>query len=304
MENDFVRRLRARLGTHAAVPLGIGDDAASVHTGEETLVTVDLLCEGTHFRLGEATPEQIGRKALAVSLSDIAAMAGVPLAVFVAFTAPADGGLSLVEGLYQGMIPLAEEFNTAIAGGDTNSWDGPLVISTTVLGKVHPRGKLTRHHARPGDVLLVTGSLGGSLAGHHLSFVPRVREAQRLHEGYELSAGMDLSDGLLVDLGRLIEASGVGAALDLEAIPISEAAWRHAGRHNRQGALEAALGDGEDFELLLCAAPGEAARMLSEQPLEIPLTQIGTIVAEPGLWLTAPEGRQRLEVRGWQHRLS
>src|SRR5690606_13447043 len=146
--------------------------------------------------------------------------------------------------LYRGMIPLAEQYGVAIAGGDTNSWDGPLAITVTAFGRVTERGPLTRSGARPGDLLLVTGALGGSILGRHLRVEPRVREALLLNERYELTAGMDISDGLALDASRLAAASRCGVALRLDSIPISGDAVELAERDGKTP-LAHALGDGE-----------------------------------------------------------
>jgi thiamine-monophosphate kinase len=196
MERELIAYLRHRLPPHPRLRLGLGDDAAVLRMAEveQCVFTVDMLMDQVDFRLPEADPRQVGRKALAVNLSDLAAMASEPLAAVVALALPRRSGMELAVGLYEGMLPLAEEYDLAIAGGDTNSWDGPLVVSITLLGKVTPRGPLIRGGARPGDWIVVTGSFGGSILGRHLTFQPRVREALRLAELYDLHAGIDVSD--------------------------------------------------------------------------------------------------------------
>lgn len=305
MESELIARLRRRIPPHPLLRLGPGDDAAVLRMADvaECVVTVDLLTDGVDFEVGRVDPRRIGRKALAVNLSDLAAMAARPLAGVVAVALPRVGGLDLGVALVEGFLPLAERYGLAIAGGDTNSWDGPLVISVTLLGTVTPRGPLVRGGAQPGDRILVTGALGGSILGHHLDFEPRVDEALRLAERYELHAGIDISDGLSVDLAHLVQESGCGAVLDLDAVPIADDARRLAQQlDDGSTALDHALADGEDFELLLAAAPDEAARMLAERPLDVPLTDIGRFVDEPGLWQTdRRHGRRTLEPRGWEH---
>ncbi len=174
--------------------------------------------------LPEHDPRRIGHKALAVNLSDLAAMAAQPLAAFISVALPKAGAERLARELFEGILPLAQRHGVAIAGGDTNTWTGGLVISITALGTVTARGPLLRSGARPGDRILVTGSLGGSILGKHLDFEPRVAEALLLAERYELHAGIDVSDGLSLDLSRMAGESGCGAVLDLLQIPVAEAA--------------------------------------------------------------------------------
>ncbi|HEY5315682.1 MAG TPA: thiamine-phosphate kinase [Pirellulales bacterium] len=305
MEAELIAWLRPRLADQHPLALGIGDDAALVQLPPpgQCLLTVDMLTDGVDFRLAEASPQRIGRKALAVNLSDMAAMAGSPLAALVGLVLPRTGGLALAQGLYEGLLPLAADYGVSIAGGDTNTWDGPLVLSITLVGTPGPHGPLRRDGARPGDRILVTGDLGGSLLGRHFDFEPRVREALCLAERYQLRAGMDISDGLSLDLSRMAAASGCGARLALARVPISPAAERWA-RHLADGStpLEHALADGEDFELLLAASPAEAARMLADQPLGVPLSEIGEFTDGAGLTAVEPNGTLRvLEPRGYQH---
>jgi thiamine-monophosphate kinase len=199
------------------------------------------------------------------------------------------------------MLPLAKRFDLAIAGGDINTWDGPLAISIAAIGRTSLRGALLRSGARPGDVLLVTGALGGSLLGRHLAVEPRVREALALHSMYELRGGMDVSDGLALDASRLAAASECGVAIDLAAIPVSADA-RQLAESTGRTAQDHALGDGEDFELLLAAKPDVAEALVSDHPLEIPITAIGWFVEAPGLWQAAEDGELApLEPAGYQH---
>ncbi len=270
---------------------------------DECAVTIDLLSDGVDFRLSEIDPRRAGRKALAVNLSDLAAMAAKPMAAVVSVCLPRPGGYELAQALVEGMLPLAEQYDVAIAGGDTNSWDAPLVVSVTLLGTVTERGPLRRDGARLGDRILVTGAMGGSILGRHLDFEPRVREALLLNERYRLHAGIDISDGLSLDLSRLAEASGCGAVLHTTGVPVHDDARRLA-RQRDDGAtpLEHALNDGEDFELILAVPPADAGSLLAEQPLDVPLTDIGEFVEEPGLWQIDARGiRHELPPRGWEH---
>jgi len=305
MEAELIAHLRRRLPPHPLLRLGIGDDAAVLRMAEvdECVLSVDLLTDQVDFELSEVDPVRVGRKALAVNLSDLAAMASQPLAGVVALALPREGGMDLAIALYEGMLPLAEEFDLAIAGGDTNSWPGPLALSITVVGKVTSRGPLTRSGAQPGDRIMVTGSFGGSILGRHLDFQPRVAEALRLAERYELRAGIDVSDGLSIDLARLARESGCGAILQSDAVPVADDAHRLAEKlADGSTPLEHALGDGEDFELILAVPPDEAERILAEQPLDVPLSSIGEFIREPGLWQVDARGRELpLLPRGYQH---
>ncbi|HWB00253.1 MAG TPA: thiamine-phosphate kinase [Pirellulales bacterium] len=303
METEFIAWLRSRVPHGRGIVVGAGDDAAVLNLapGPVTLATVDMLTDGVDFRLGEVDPHRVGRKALAVNLSDIAAMAGRPTAALISVALPRNGAAELARALYEGIAPLAEKYGVAIAGGDTNTWDGSLVISVTLLGEATGRGPLLRSGAKPGDAILVTGSFGGSILGHHFDFEPRVAEAMLLHERYTLHAGMDVSDGLSVDLAKLAAESHVGAELELSTIPISSAAHTLAARDGRS-ALDHALSDGEDFELIVAAAPDVAERIEREQPLAIPVTRIGRFTADGGLWSIDNDGmRKPLTPRGWEH---
>jgi thiamine-monophosphate kinase len=201
------------------------------------------------------------------------------------------------------MLPLAAQFDCAIAGGDVNSWSGPLAISVTALGEVQPGREWRRSGARPGDQILVTGSFGGSILGKQFTFTPRVSEALWLAEHLEVHAAIDVSDGLSLDLSRLAEASGVGACLDPDRVPISEAARQLSGSDGRSP-LDHALGDGEDFELIFAVSQASAERFFVEHPnWRGRLTAIGQFVVQKGLWLQDDAGMQPLPPRGYQHRL-
>jgi thiamine-monophosphate kinase len=237
---------------------------------------------------------------MAVNLSDIAAMAGRPIAAVVSVGLPRRGGRALAEDLYLGLRDVADAFDTAIIGGDTNSWDGGLVISVTLLGVATPPGPVRRSGAKPGDWLMVTGSFGGSIKGKHLDFTPRIREALALQSSVALRAMIDVSDGLAADIWHICEESHCGAVLRAEAIPIAAAAHT---MNDGQTPLQHALGDGEDFELAFAVSAEDGQRLLTSQPLPgVAIAHIGEIVAE-GLWLEEEGHRRALPPTGYVHTL-
>lgn len=300
-EFAYIDWIRARTASHPAVPLGIGDDAAWLRLPPpgECLVTVDMLMDGVDFRLPEVDPRLVGRKALAVSLSDIAAMAGRPLAAFVSLALP-QNGRQLAEGVHAGIEALAGEFNVAVAGGDTNSWNGPLVLSVTLLGQPTGGGPVRRSGAKAGDWILVTGDFGGSISEKHLSFQPRVAEAMTLNQIVSLHAMIDVSDGLAADLHHLLDESQKGAVVRAADVPVSDAARRLTDKPP----LERAFGDGEDFELLLTVSEEDGRRLLANPPFATRLTHIGEITAERECRVVRSDGTSSPLARsGWVHRL-
>jgi len=310
-ENEFVADLLRGLARDRRLEVPAGDDAAVLRPPAQrrTVVTVDMLMEGVDFVLGpDCRPEAVGHKALAVSLSDLAAMGSRPEAAVVAVALPRRGGDALGHALQSGLARAAASYDVALAGGDTNSWDGPLVISTTLLGSVPPGAGWRRDGARPGDLLVATGAFGGSILGRHLAVTPRCREAAAIAGAYAVHAAIDTSDGLSLDLARMMDASNAAAVLDLDAVPIHPDASRAAARPgDDRTPLEHALGDGEDFELVLAMPPSEARRLVAEggRPrLDTPLSIIGEVIAGKGLFAESRTGGRRpLVPRGYQHDL-
>jgi thiamine-monophosphate kinase len=303
-EFDLIAYVRARAARHPRLALGIGDDAALVRFpgSSGSLVTVDMLMEGVDFTLAGATGRQIGWKALAVNLSDIAAMAGMPVACVVSVALPRRGGFELGRELLAGVELCAAKFNVALAGGDTNTWDGPLVISVTVLGEPTAKGPVLRSGARAGDWIMTTGTFGGSLAGKHLDFAPRVAEALALHQAADLHAMIDTSDGLAADLWHILEESHVGAVLEETKVPISDAAWQI---HDMRSPFVHALSDGEDFELIFTVSPAEGQALLNKPPCDVQLSHVGEITSGPGCLLKFPDGTAKpLRALGWKHAFS
>jgi thiamine-monophosphate kinase len=185
----------------------------------------------------------------------------------------------------RGMLDLASQFDIPIVGGDTNLADGPLTICVTAIGLPRDKPCWLRSNAKIGDQIVVTGELGGSIVGHHLSFTPRVSESEYLQKNFSIHSAMDISDGLLLDLDRMCNASRVGAALDLAAIPVSANA-RQLALTTGKSPLQHALQDGEDFELLLTVSAHEWSRLKLCGDLPVRLTRIGYITQQLGLWQT------------------
>ena len=302
-ELSLIEWIRAGTRAQASVPTGIGDDAAVVRGGsnDELLVTTDMLMDGVDFVVGTTPTELIGRKCLAVNLSDIAAMGGRPVAAVISLALPKQRGRELAEGLYAGIWPLAEEFDVGLAGGDTNTWEGPLVVSITVVGRPGADGPVLRSGARPGDWLFVTGPLGGSLSGRHLSFSPRIREAAELQSRVKLHAMIDLSDGLATDVRHLARESGVGVVVDARDVPIHADVEPSLAEDER---LQHALCDGEDFELLFAVAPDDGRRLLSNRDRLTPVHRIGEVTDGADCLLRTEDGSLRpLPPGGWEHAL-
>lgn len=303
-EFRLIESFRSATGSTPHVLTGIGDDTAVVSASDGLiLLAADMLLEGVHFDLATATPFQIGRKTLAVNLSDVAAMGGRPKYALVSLALPRRLGEhrneNFAEQLFEGLRSLAEEFETTIVGGDTNSWDGPLVINVAITGEVSAGNAITRSGAKVGDWIFLTGNLGGSITGRHLDFTPRVSEALKLREKCQLNAMIDVSDGLVADLYHILEESSVGAVLNESSIPISETA---ASLADDRSPLEHALGDGEDFELLFTVSPEDGKKLAENNPLPIPLSHIGEIVVGDSCQLRGESGTEtELPRLGWSH---
>jgi len=260
-ELKHIRWLRAQTPARSDVSIGLGDDMAGLRLrAPGVLVASDMLLDGVHFDSRKHTPGLIGRKAAACNLSDCAAMAVKPVAMTVSVALPRAWTPRQARDLHRGIASAAQEFAAVVVGGDTTRWNHPLAVDVAVLA-VPYRGvrPVRRSGARVGDVLCVTGPLGGSLLGKHLRFTPRVREAAALARQLrgDLHAMLDISDGLALDAQRLCRDSAVGACLEegwLQAVISRDA--RSMARRDRRSALQHALTDGEDFELLLAVDAG------------------------------------------------
>ena len=312
----LLSRTLGQSGTRAELLVGIGDDAAAWTTPESvTLATTDSLVEGIHFP--PQTPwKELGWKALAINLSDIAAMGGLPKYALVALLIPADRQIADMVQLYEGIAEAAEEFNVTVAGGNV-SRAPTLSVTIAVIGEGHRSGVLTRSAARPGDMIAVTGHLGASAAGQrmlaeklqfdaetaqflrkaHLHPQPRVTEGQLLAT-VGVRAAIDISDGLVSDMTHICEASHVGAHLNAPKLPIhplTKAAFK-------DKALHLALSGGEDYELLF-TADTETMKVL-QQRTDCPITVIGEVVANESKGITIVDEKGDVlcwDQKGWDH---
>ncbi|MEO8810587.1 MAG: thiamine-phosphate kinase [Rhodanobacter sp.] len=320
MEFDLIELIRQRtLQPRDDVRLGIGDDAAvlAVPSGQELAVAIDTLVEGVHFPRGSAAAD-IGWKALAVNLSDLAAMGASPAWALLSLTLP-HADRDFVEGFAEGFAQLAQPHRLALVGGDTTR--GPLAVSVVVHGFVPPGKALTRQGACVGDVVLVTGTLGDAAAGLHVLqraerpdaggnslrefLVGRLnRPTPRLAAGVGLRAQahacVDVSDGLLADLGHICAASGVGAEIDAALLPRSPALL---GLYDDATALQFALSGGDDYELCFCVPAARVAQVQGDlSRLGGGSTRIGRIVAGDGVRVRGHDGAWlQSAASGWEH---
>ena len=306
-EFELIKSLTEKLATSDIVVRGPGDDCAVIDLGlgdAWVLFKTDAVVQGIHFTL-EAAPEQIGRKALARALSDIAAMAGTPKAAVITLGLPTNFDPDFIQRIYAGLNELATEHQVAIVGGETTSNPERLLISVSMLGMVSKQKCPSRAGAKAGDTIFVTGTLGGSILGKHFTFEPRLAEARWLAANFPPTSMMDLSDGLAGDLRHILQAGNVGAELHAASIPISrEAKVRFREHPSAKPPLLAALTDGEDFELLFTVPATQSVPLLDAWKAEFPkvkLTCIGRIKAEPGLSLREQYGTRKLEAHGYVH---
>ncbi|PIQ86338.1 MAG: thiamine-monophosphate kinase [Candidatus Omnitrophica bacterium CG11_big_fil_rev_8_21_14_0_20_45_26] len=278
-ERELLKEIKTQFKTHFPVTVGIGDDAAVLRQSKakKTLLAVDLMVENIDFTFEKITPEAVGRKALAVNLSDIAAMGGKPAAAVVGLVLPRKVPVRRVKRFMNGLKQMARQSGVVVAGGDLSR--GPCwMISVTITGEMKKNIKpVCRSGGRAGDVIAVTGELGGSIEKKHWAFTPRLKEGAWLAER-GVHAMMDVSDGLLQDLDQLLLASGTAASIDFSCIPISKTA-KHLSR-SKEEALGHALSDGEDFELLFTVSAHQWEKIKADwrKHFKTPLTQIGRVV--------------------------
>jgi len=306
-----------------AVVVGVGDDGAVVRcpVDRHLLATCDIQIDGVHFRRPPAAAFDIGWKAMAVNLSDVAAMGGIPRFALVSLALPVDLALAWVEELYRGLTGIGGRYGVTVIGGNLSRTNGPLTVDLTVLGEVEPHALVRRTGARPGDAVLVTGDLGASGAGRRLAaggirfpdserlIAAHLRPSPRIAEGRVAAlsgwatAMIDLSDGLALDLNRLCDAGHLGVRLDARALPIAGDV-RHAGALLGMEALDLALFGGEDYELLIASPPAHAAALAQciTSQTGTPATVIGTLLSpEDGRQVITADGPIPLTARGWDH---
>jgi thiamine-monophosphate kinase len=309
------RLAQGSLTSHTDLLMGIGDDAAVIKNayanGDYQLVTTDMLAEESHFRCDWSTPEQIGVKSVVCNVSDIAAMGGVPTFMFISLALPADTEVEWVDALYRGINAACHRYGVILAGGDTTHSE-KIIISITLLGRVAPENLCLRSHARPGELLCVTGPLGGSAAGLAMLMAglnpPAYLQEQHLAPACRLDVGpliapqagamIDISDGLAAEVNHICDQSGTGAEITLADIPI-HASVAEAARKTGKNPHLFALSGGEDFELLLSITPHNK-RQLEQK--SVALIQVGMVTeAAAGRLLKLPDGQKRPLIGGYNH---
>jgi thiamine-monophosphate kinase len=317
-EFGLIESIRTRVATTAGVHRGIGDDAAELEipAGHRLLTSTDLLIEDVHFSFAWTATTDLGRKAVAVNLSDIAAMGGTPRFLYIGLACPADTEVAQLDAFIAGVLAESDEFGVALVGGDTCRSPGPWIISVTIEGTVPVNRSVGRGGAKPGDIVLVSGTLGDSalaltlwqrgespapfLAARHCRPTPRVALGQEL--AGVATAMIDLSDGVSSDLEHILQASGTGAELSSLALPLSADFRAHLER--QPALLDLALGGGEDYELLCTVPPQRVAEALAlAAGVGVPLTVIGAVTEQSrGLCLRSGSSDVRpLRVSGYDH---
>lgn len=300
LESTFLSWIASQANP-AASHLPIGDDMAGVFLTPHqlALLKIDQVLDGVHFDLTTTTPEAVGRKAVNRCLSDCAAAAATPIGLLLSVALPNSATDALAQALYQGCQAAGNAFNCPIVGGDTAIWPGKLALTVAAIARTD-HTPVTRAGAQPGDAICVSGSLGGSILGRHLTFTPRIHLAQTLTRHATIHAMMDLSDGLAIDLPRLCARSQVGATIDLALLPIHPDAHTLAS-HDYTPAATHALTDGEDYELLFALTP-DHLKTLQNLPIDPPITRIGTVTQDPQLILIDENGTpQPWPQGGWNH---
>ncbi|MFA5144227.1 MAG: thiamine-phosphate kinase [Candidatus Omnitrophota bacterium] len=295
-EIGLIERIAKQSRCDRSVIKGIGDDTAVIKWTKDKylLFTCDMMIEDVHFARRKATPFQIGWKALGRNISDIAAMGGVARYALVSIGLDPDLPLSFADGILEGINALAKKFKVNIVGGDT-ARSKKLVIDISLIGEVEKERLALRSGAKCGDAIFVTGFIGGSGKGKHLDFTPRLDAARALVKNFKVNSMIDVSDGLLLDLWRVLEASGAGAVVYEDLVPVSKDARSTA----------KAMTDGEDFELLFTLGAKEAERFMRSylKKLDIPVSLIGEVVPKKyGYRLIGNDWKEkRITRKGYTH---
>ncbi len=290
-EFGLIDRIRKLIKTDSSVVKGTGDDCAVLKFNKDRyqLFTCDMIVENTDFTLKDS-PYLIGRKAIAISVSDIAACAGLPRYCLVSLGMPKDTSVEFIDKLMKGMLSLAKEYSINLVGGDI-SRARQLTIDVSMLGIVEKKNLVLRSGAKKGDIVFVTGALGGSILGKHLRFIPRLKEARFLVKNFMVNSMIDISDGLSQDLGHILKESSTGAIIYEDLIPVSKQARN----------LNDALYGGEDFELIFTMSHTESRRLLAKGPNNF--RPIGEIVDKRyGLRLVDKMGKEKIiQPKGFRH---
>lgn len=318
-EFGFINRIKARIPANPGVVLGIGDDAAvtAMTPGMRLLTTADMLAQGVHFDCAWHDPASLGRKSLAVNLSDIAAMGGIPRYALLSLAIPQELSLEFIDTFMSGLLEQADRFGVTLIGGDTSASQSGFVISVTLLGEQYPDRIVTRSGARCGDLICVSGTVGDSALGlaslkagvhcndavmRHLDPLPQINLGRMLAEKGIPSAMIDISDGLCADLGHILAASAVGARLFPDSLPLSDTFRQCVAAHSPEY-YQLPLAGGEDYQLLFTLPPAKLTDAVATAAnAETAVTVIGEITAQTGLLLTLADGSSyKTEVHGYDH---
>jgi len=323
-EHALIARITARLTRPSWVVVGPGDDAAVIEPerGSLDVLTTDAQVEGVHFDRRFVPPDAIGHRALAVNLSDLAAMGACPRAALLSLMLPGDFPMEAVDGILDGLLTLADRHRVTVVVGNVTRSPGPVIVDVTAIGAVRPRRVLTRAGARPGDEVYVTGQIGGAAVGlrqlqatvggpsgvatdlqvcRYLRPEPRVRAGLLLGRNRVASACMDLSDGLADGLRQVAAASGVGIAIDATALPVDENVREY---HQARGldSVEGVLAGGDDYELIFTIRPAHRRRLRAVTRLmgDLPITKVGTVTRDRRVVVRTPQGDRDLPA-GFEH---
>jgi len=324
-EHAIIARICERMGPAPDwLLVDVGDDAAVYEPARNLaeVVTTDAIVDGVHVNRALVSAQEIGHRALAVNLSDLAAMGAAPRLATLSLALPADLPVTDLDDLVSGVLALAERTRTRLVGGNVTRIAGPLVVDVVAIGSVHRRRVLTRRGARPGDYIFVSGTLGDARAGlarliqaptirpdqasypvaRYLRPEPRLRLGQLLGRRRAATAALDLSDGLADGLSRLAECSGVGLEVEADALPIHPETAAAAAEAGRDAVREALVG-GDDYELLFTVSPKRLRAVTGVARLvgELNLTRIGRVTRTPGTWLMHADGRREPVPPGYEH---